>query len=114
MSNHADLAARTAVATLAIAACLAVAAPAQADGTELGTVGTPTAVVEVFAAPEPFTPSETLNLGPSTAAVNTVTLEGVVTYRGHVRRAIYRDGVVYLARNGLRLGPRAAATFRIR
>jgi len=99
------------MATLAVTACLAVAAPAQADDIEMGT---PTAVVEVFPAPEPFTASETLNFGPAPVVVNTVTLEGVVTYRGRVRRAISRDGVVYLARDGRKLGPRPAATFRVR
>lgn len=62
--------------------------------------------------PEPFTPTETITLDAPVPYAPTVT-PGVVTYRGHTRRAFSVDGVVYLSRTGLRAGPRVASTFHL-
>lgn len=98
-----------------IAAVLLTASPAVADDQpapspiEMGTT-----YVQTYTGPtpEPFIPSETITLDAPVPYAPTVT-PGVVTYRGHTRRAFSVDGVVYLSRTGLRAGPRVAATFHL-
>lgn len=98
-----------------VTAIVLTAAPAAADETpapspvDMGTI-----YVQTYEgpAPEVTIPSEVITMD-APVAYSPVIARGVVAYRHQVRRAFTVDGVVYLTRTGVRVGPRTAATFHL-
>lgn len=105
------------LAAAVLVAALAVPTAAQADETtpipdpiEMGTTVSQT---YFGPAPEPMPYTITITNLDAPEPWHPNVLAGVVTYRHHLRRAVSVDGQVYLARSGVRVGPRVAATFRL-